>query len=61
MAILHNSNYHTPNFWENIGNKVRSGAEVAGAIKGIWDVGKAVYHGAQVAAPIIRAVAGAII
>ena len=61
MAILHNSNYQAPSFWQSIGNKVKTGAEVAGTMKGIWDVGRAVYHGVQAAAPVIRAVAGAIL
>ena len=32
---------------ENVGQKVKSAAEIAGAVKGIWDVGKMVYSGSS--------------
>ncbi len=40
---------------ENVGQKVKSAAEIAGAVKGIWDVSKMVYSGFQVAAPYLEA------
>ncbi len=36
---------------ENVGQKLKIGAEIAGAVKGIWDVGKMVHSAFQVAAP----------
>jgi hypothetical protein len=38
---------------ESIGNKVKQGAEIVGALKGIWDVGNAIYGAATTAAPYI--------
>ena len=39
---------------ENIGQKVKSAAELAGAVKGAWDVGKMIHSGFQVAAPYLK-------
>ena len=38
----------------NVGQKVKSAAEIAGAVKGAWDVGKMVYSGFQVALPYLE-------
>ena len=56
MANLQNfrNNSHV-NLLEHVGQKVKSAAEIAGAVKGIWDVGKMVYSGFQVAAPYLEA------
>jgi hypothetical protein len=40
---------------DNVGQKVKHAAEIAGAMKGIWDVGKMAYAGFQVAAPYLEA------
>ena len=40
---------------ENVGQKVKHAAEIAGTVKGIWDVGKMVYSGFNVAAPYLEA------
>ena len=40
---------------EHVGQKVKNAAELAGTIKGIYDVGKMVYAGFQVAAPYLEA------
>lgn len=40
----------------DIGGKVRGVAEVVGAAKGLYDVGRAVYHGARAVAPYITSV-----
>ena len=40
---------------ENVGQKVKSATEIAGAVKGIYDVGKMVYSGFHVAAPYLEA------
>jgi hypothetical protein len=42
-----------PSYLESIGNKVKQGAEIVGALKGIWDVGNAIYGAATTAAPYI--------
>lgn len=60
MAHLHNNNYRNTGFWEGIGSKIKTGAEVAGAIKGIWDVGKTIYTGIRAAAPVVGAIAAAL-
>jgi len=40
---------------ENVGQKVKNIAEIAGAVKGAWDVGKMIYSGFQVALPYLEA------
>ena len=36
-----------------IGSKIRQGLEVAGTLKGMYDIGSTVYQGARFAAPLI--------
>lgn len=48
------------NWIQNLGDKVRQGAEIAGTVKGIWDTGKMVYGGIQTIAPYVAAAAAAI-
>ena len=55
MAQLRATNGQPPNFWENVGQKLKTTAEVAGALKGIWDVGKTVYGGIRAIAPLAMA------
>ena len=38
-----------------MGQKLKTTAEVAGAIKGIWDVGKTIYGGVRAIAPLAGA------
>ena len=45
---------------QNFGDKVRKGVEIAGAIKGVWETGKAIYGGIQAVAPYVAAAAAAI-
>ena len=47
VSAQHKSALHS------IGNKVRQGIEVAGTLKGIYDIGSAVYKGVKFAAPIV--------
>ncbi len=56
MANLQNvkNNSHV-GLLEHVGQKVKNAAEIAGTIKRIWDVGKMVYSGFQVAAPYLEA------
>ena len=56
MANLQNfrNNSHV-GLLEHVGQKVQNAAEIAGTIKGIWDVSKMVYSGFQVAAPYLKA------
>ena len=56
MANLQNfrNNRHV-GLLENVGPKVKNAAEIAGAVKGVWDVGKMIYSGFQVAAPYLEA------
>ena len=54
MAHLHNiSNRRRQSSWmSDIGNKIRTVAEVAGTAHGIYQLGKAVYQGAQAMGPV---------
>jgi hypothetical protein len=42
MASMHFNNHRRPkqSFLSSIGNKVKQAAEVAGAVKGLYDVGR---------------------
>ena len=55
MAHLRTTNGQPTNFWDNMGQKLKTTAQVAGAIKGIWDVGKTIYGGVQALAPLALA------
>lgn len=55
MANLQNfKNNRDVNLLEQVGQKVKHAAEFAGAVKGVWDVGKMVYSGFQVALPYLE-------
>jgi hypothetical protein len=56
MASLHNfpKNKH-PGFFHGIGDKIKFGAEIAGAVKTIFDVGKGIYSAVSTVAPIASA------
>ena len=56
MANLQNfrNNSHV-GLLENVGQKVKNAAEIAGAVKRVWDVGRMIYSGFQVAAPYLEA------
>ena len=43
MAHTHNMSNKSQSFMSGIGNKVKQIAEIAGAIKGIYDTGRMVY------------------
>jgi len=55
MAHLHNTQGHQTEFWHNMGQKLKTGAEIAGAVKGIWNTGKAIYGGVRAIAPLVGA------
>ena len=55
MAHLRITNGQQTNYWENLGQKLKTGVEIAGAIKGIWDVGRTIYGGVQALAPLAGA------
>ena len=56
MANLQNfRNQRHVGMLDNVGEKVKHVAELAGAAKGAWDVGKMIYSGFQVAAPYLEA------
>ena len=60
MAHLHNRNYQRQSVWQGIGSKIKTGVEVAGAIKSIWDAGKVIYGGIQAAAPMAGSLLAAV-
>ena len=61
MAHLHNLSHfhkrHTKHYQQSmmsdIGNKVKGAVEIAGAVKGLYDVGRMIYNGAQALGPIV--------
>jgi len=56
MANLQNfRNNQRPNWIEGLGQKVKQAAELAGTVKGIYDVGKTIYSGFVAAAPYLEA------
>ena len=55
MAHLRATTGQPTNFWDNMGQTLKTTAQVAGAIKGIWDVGKTIYGGVQAIAPLAGA------
>ena len=56
MANLQNfRNNRDVGLLEHIGQKVKHATEIAGAMKGIYDVGKMAYSGFQVVAPYLEA------
>ena len=58
--MAHLQNRQKTSFTQGIGTKIRTGAEIAGAIKSIWDVGNTIYSGIRAAAPVIGAIAAAV-
>ena len=40
-----------------MGNKVKSAAEIAGTVKGIFELGKNIYSGVRAAAPVVASMA----
>ena len=56
MAHLHNFlKNQNPGFFEGVGHKIKFGAEIAGAVKTIFDVGKSFYSTVVPAAAAIAA------
>ena len=55
MANLQNfkNNSHV-GLLEHVGQKVKHASEIAGAMKGIYDVGRMAYSGFQVALPYLE-------
>ena len=52
MASLHfNHRKQKESFLSNIGHKIKHVAEIAGAVKGIYDTGRMVYNGIRAIGP----------
>ena len=58
MALIKTYNNKPPP--ESFGQKVKNISETLGAMKGIYDTGKAIYSGVQIAMPYIRMGAAAL-
>lgn len=58
MALIKSYNKQPPP--ESFGQKVKNVSETLGAMKGIYDTGKALYAGVQTAMPYIRMGAAAL-
>jgi len=39
------------NFVENLGHGLKKGLSAMGTMKGVWDAGRTIYHGARMIAP----------
>jgi hypothetical protein len=56
MAYKNNINRnHSQSWFSSIGNKVKNAAEIAGAVKGIYDTGRMLYNAAQYIGPAVAA------
>ena len=56
MAHMQNIHSHRNQSWlSSIGNKVKHVAEIAGAVKGIYDTGRMLYNAAQYIGPAVAA------
>jgi len=56
MAHRHSINRSYSQSWlSSIGNKVKHVAEIAGAVKGIYDTGRMLYNAAQYIGPAVAA------
>ena len=53
MGYLQNNNNNKKKPTESCGSKVKNVAETIGPLKGMYDMGKNIYSGIQVAAPYI--------
>ena len=54
MASLHNFRHRQKPTWlEGVGNKIKNVAEIIGAAKGIYTVGRGLYTAAQAATPLL--------
>ena len=45
------------NFWQNVGNRLKQGAQFAAGVKSLIDTGRTIYTGAQAVAPYIASAA----
>lgn len=58
MGHLHNFHKHQrPSLLSSIGQKVKTGLEIAGTVKGLYDIGRSIYGAYQVVRPAIAAAA----
>jgi len=56
MAHMQNTHRSRNRGWlSSIGNKVKNAAEIAGAVKGIYDTGRMLYNAAQYIGPAVAA------
>ena len=57
MASFHfNNKVSHKSLFSNIGTKIKNVAEIAGALKGIYDIGKLLYNGAWTIGPVASTV-----
>jgi hypothetical protein len=54
MGHLRNLPKHkNPSFLSQVGSKIMSAAELAGAAKGLFDIGRGIYTGIRTVAPLV--------
>ena len=62
MAVHHMNKHHNkPTCWQNVGNKFKTAAHVAGTVKGVIDAGRTIYSGVSAAAPYITPIIAGLI
>ena len=62
MAVHHmNKHNHKPTFWQDVENKFKTAAHVAGTVKGVIDAGRTIYAGASTVAPYIAPIIAGLI
>ncbi len=57
MAYLQHYQQQKPSWFQSMGNKVKTAAEIAGTVKGIFELGKNIYSGVRAAAPVVASMA----
>ena len=62
MAVHHmNKHQPKPTFWQNVGNKFKTAAHVAGTVKGVIDAGRTIDAGASTVEPYIAPIIAGLI
>jgi hypothetical protein len=55
MAYLQQYQQQKQSWFHSLGGKVKNAAEIAGTVKGIFDLGKTIYSGVRAVAPVVAA------
>ena len=55
MAYLQQYQQQKQSWFHSLGGKVKNAAEIAGTVKGFFDLGKTIYSGVRAVAPVVAA------